>query len=164
MKQKKVFSWIGCRHQDRPLVVRSFSDDKANLVRSFLQDIMKLTDFTCQISTVFANKIWQINITDFYLEEHAPSGGCYDYFEVIGGQCTDHVIYRQSDNQTNVSLIQTSGRNSRIRFRTDSSINRSGFSFNYIQVDSLCGATLSANSQQQNVQIWERFHNYPIII
>ena len=24
------------------------------------------------------NKIWQIKITDFYLEEHAPSGGCYE--------------------------------------------------------------------------------------
>ena len=113
---------------------------------------MKLTDFTCQISTVFEKKIWQINITDFYLEEHAPSGGCYDYFEVIDGQCTtDHAIYQQSDNQTNVSLIQTSGRDARIRFRTDSSINRSGFSFNYMQVDSLCGATLSANSQQQTL-------------
>ena len=40
-------------------------------------------------------------------------------------------------------MIQTSGRDARIRFRTDSSITRSGFSFDYMQVDSLCGATLS---------------------
>ena len=44
--------------------------------------------------------ILQINITDFYLEGHAPSGGFYDYFEVIDGQYTsDHVIYRQCGNQ-----------------------------------------------------------------
>ena len=64
------------------------------------------------------NKVWQIEITAFKLENHASGGGCYDYLEIIDGQLTsDHVIYRQCGNQTDVPAMITSGLS--LRFFSD---------------------------------------------
>ena len=86
------------------------------------------------------------------MENHASGGGCYDYLEVVDGQLTsDHVIYRQCGNQTDIPVIITSGPYARIRFRTDPSLAATGFSLNFVQVDSECGATLTATTDQQTL-------------
>ena len=93
------------------------------------------------------NMVWNLNITYFYLEEHASGGGCYDYLQIIDGQLlSDHTIYLQCGYQTNISMIATSGQFAKIRFRTDSSVGRTGFSLDYSTVPRVCGGTLTAST------------------
>ena len=73
--------------------------------------------------TASENKIIQLEFSDFVLENHSSGGGCYDYVEVIDGQLlTDHVIYRQCGNQTNIGIIRSSSEFMIVRFKTDLSI------------------------------------------
>ncbi|CBY40558.1 unnamed protein product, partial [Oikopleura dioica] len=97
--------------------------------------------------TASENKIIQLEFSDFALENHSSGGGCYDFVEVIDGQLlTDHVIYRQCGNQTNIGIIRSSSEFMIVRFKTDLSINAPGFNASYTAADRDCGATFIANN------------------